>query len=136
MIEQLNHKNPQDQDNYNAIWNCKNPNQQQKRFPTVLCVCSAGLLRSPSIAHILANKGYNTRSAGVYDYALIRVSEVLLTWAKYVVCASQEHADWIKDNYPDYADGIVVLNIPDKYFYRTSILMDLIEQKLKEANFE
>lgn len=126
----------QDQDNYNALWNCNNPNQMQKEYPTVLCVCSAGLLRSPSIAYVLANKGYNTRAAGVYDYALVRVNEVLLTWANKVVCADEEHAKWINDNYPGWEDKIVTLDIPDRFPYRSKLLTELIEKKLKEIDFE
>ena len=136
MTQMKKQKLKEDQDNYNALWNCNNPNQDQKKYPTVLCVCSAGLLRSPSIAHVLANNGYNTRAAGVYDYALVRVSEVLLTWASKVVCADVEHAKWINDNYPGWEDKITVLNIPDRFQYREKFLIEIIEEKLKEIDFE
>lgn len=60
--------------------NVKNPYQGDAT--KALCVCSAGLLRSPSIARFLNGKGYNTRACGIaFDYALIPISHALLEWA-------------------------------------------------------
>lgn len=73
----------------NALHNCKNPYQGAEK--RVLCLCSAGLLRSPTAAFVLQKElGYNTRAAGVTDYALIPVTEVLLEWADEIVCVNEE----------------------------------------------
>lgn len=69
--------------NNNRIFNSGNPNQGD--YKRMLCVCSAGLLRSPTTAYVLSQApyNYNTRAAGlVADFALIPVDEVLLRWAE------------------------------------------------------
>jgi len=112
----------------NALWNCKNPNQGV--FKKVLCVCSAGLLRSPTIAWVMGNNGYNTRACGVHDYALIEIDEVLLEWADLIVCANTDIFDIVtrKTHNKDIAD----LKLPDQFEYREPTLVRLIEEKLKE----
>ena len=112
----------------NALWNCKNPNQGPMK--RVLCVCSAGLLRSPTIAWIMSNNGYNTRAAGVHDYALVKVDDILLKWADLVVCADQHHADILRVNHPDVE--CIVLRIPDQFQFRDPALCRIIEERLKE----
>ena len=49
----------------NRIANSTNP--FQKDYKRVLCVCSAGLLRSPTAAYVLSQApyNYNTRAAGL-----------------------------------------------------------------------
>jgi predicted protein tyrosine phosphatase len=113
----------------NALWNCKNPNQGKMK--KILCVCSAGLLRSPSLAHYLACNGYNTRAAGVYDYALIRVDDVLMLWADNVICVEEEHKKVLQYIYPN-ATNIISLSIPDQYEIRSPELMHIIEEQCKE----
>lgn len=112
----------------NALWNCKNPYQGD--FKKVLCVCSAGLLRSPTIAWIMSNHGYNTRACGVHDYALIELDKVLLEWADLIVCANTDIYEIITKK-PHNKD-IVDLKLPDQFQYRDPELVQLIEEKLKE----
>lgn len=112
----------------NALWNCKNPYQGD--YVKALCVCSAGLLRSPTIAWVMSNNGYNTRSAGVHSYALLEIDEVLMNWADIVICAEKEHEKILKSYYPNAT--YYTLDLPDKYAYRDPELVDLITTKLKE----
>lgn len=115
----------------NALWNCKNP--YQGNFKKALCVCSAGLLRSPTIAWVMSNNGYNTRACGVHDYALIEVDKVLLEWADIIICADETHLDVLRNRYPDLVEyHAYVLHIPDQFQYRDPELVQLIEEKLKE----
>lgn len=76
----------------NQLGNATNPFQGDA--VKALCICSAGLLRSPSIAKFLTEKGYNTRACGMAeDYALIPLSEALLHWCDEIhVVAEQEQA--------------------------------------------
>ena len=49
--------------NYNRLGNSRNIYQGKDK--RVLCVCSAGLLRSPTAANVLHKEfGYNTRACG------------------------------------------------------------------------
>lgn len=115
----------------NRIANCGNKFQGQNK--KVLCVCSAGLLRSPTAAWVLSNKPYefNTRCAGCVDeYALIRVEEVLLHWADEIVCMEKAHLDVIEVRMKQFKceKPILCLNIPDSFEYRDSELCGLISK--------
>ena len=112
----------------NALWNCKNPHQGNRE--RVLCVCSAGLLRSPTIAWVLSNHGYNTRAVGIYDYALIQIDPVLIEWADKIVCADTNIQEYLTNTYN--LDYLINLGIPDQYGFRDPILVTIIETKLKE----
>jgi len=99
-------------------------NKFQGTAKRVLCLCSAGMLRSPTLAHVLyAEYGYNTRAAGVaHDYALVPVDEVLLSWADEVVCVEPEVMSFLLDQYGEWLRHncnatLVTLNVPDEYNY-------------------
>jgi len=108
-------------------------NSYQGDYKRVLTVCSANMLRSPTIAHVLSAEPYNfnTRSAGTQFYALIPVTEDLLMWADEVVCADTEHALYIRDKMIEYMldKPIINLNIPDIYEYRNPELIELIKER-------
>lgn len=113
--------------NFNKRVALRNPHQGDTK--KVLCVCSAGLLRSPTMAIVLHNEfGYNTRSAGCYgDFALIPVSEELLDWADEVVVAEKSHSEYLRDFF-DYAEAIV-LDVPDQFEWNNEELRKIIKEK-------
>jgi predicted protein tyrosine phosphatase len=109
-------------------------NQYQGRFKRVLCICSAGLLRSPTAAVVLSQEpfNYNTRAAGVDgDYALFPLDSVHLHWADEVVCMEAHHEVVIRSL--GYDGKVIVLGIPDKYAYRDPELMKLIKKNYEDA---
>lgn len=116
----------------NAMHNCKNPYQGD--FKKALCLCSAGLLRSPTLAYVLTNNGYNTRAAGVHDYALIEVDDVLVAWADTIFCVEPSIAETFEVMFPTNSKEIIVLNIPDNFEYRDPQLIQIIEKQLNEQN--
>ena len=111
-------------------------NSYQGDYKRVLTVCSANMLRSPTMAHVLSAEPYNfnTRSAGIAGFALIPVTEELLMWADEVVCADTEHALYIRDKLMQYQldKPIVNLNIPDIYEYRNPKLIELIKERYEQ----
>jgi predicted protein tyrosine phosphatase len=114
----------------------RNPNQGDNK--KVLCVCSAGLLRSPTLAWILSNDpfNYNTRAAGTAsDYALIVLDEVQLQWADAVVFVDDGNYRVALYNYKELLDNMEchVLKIPDMYKFRDPRLVEAATQQLKEA---
>jgi predicted protein tyrosine phosphatase len=117
----------------NRIWNIKNPNQG--KYKKVLCVCSAGLLRSPTAAVVLAAEpfNYNTRAVGVVDdYALLSIDQVLVEWADEIVCMHTSITEKLRrvigvDTLSN--SEIVTLNIPDQYEYRDPNLMKMIGEQ-------
>lgn len=114
-------------------------NQYQGDHKRVLCVCSAGLLRSPTIAHTLCGRPYyyNTRSAGTEkSYALNMINEDLLLWADEIICADTQHEIAVKDmmfnlgyDLSKLRKDIVTLGIPDIYEYRQPRLVKLIKER-------
>jgi len=109
-------------------------NPYQGKYKKVLCVCSVGVLRSPTAAWVLSNPpfNFNTRAAGINEeFALIVVDEVLLEWADEVVCMDMLQMHQIADM--GFERQIVVLDIPDDYNYRDPILVDMISARYKES---
>lgn len=113
----------------NRIWNVANPYQGNAK--KALCVCSAGLLRSPTAANVLHRElGYNTRACGSStDHALVPLDGVLCAWADEIICMNPENA---KDIPEEFADKVVVLDIPDNYAYMDEELQQLILSKYLE----
>ena len=106
-------------------------NSYQGNYKRVLTVCSANMLRSPTIAHVLSAEPYNfnTRSAGTSDFALIPVTDDLLMWADEIVCADSEHTSIVNKMLQklDIDKPLINLRIPDVYEYRNEGLIDLIK---------
>lgn len=115
----------------NRIANVDNP--FQGTFKRVLCVCSAGLLRSPTTAEVLSREPYNfnTRAAGIVPaFALIPVDDVLLAWADEVVCMEPWQAETLAKM---TEKRVVCLNIQDSHPFRNDALVAEIKQKYDEA---
>jgi len=120
--------------NLNRIYNCNNPYQGKAK--RVLCVCSAGLLRSPTAAVVLNQEyGFNTRACGLdVGHALIPLDEVLLTWADEIVCMNAQQGLDISsmiDNSDIPSKPVKVLSIPDSYEYMNEELQDEIRKSYK-----
>lgn len=113
-------------------------NRFQGEYKKVLCVCSAGLLRSPTTALLLSQEpyNYNTRAAGIEEtYALIPVDRVLLSWADEIVCMTKEQKVRLEESLKKYGYDVpvIALEVPDCYEYRNPKLMKLIRDKYDAA---
>lgn len=124
----------------NRLSNCKNP--YQGNFKKVLAVCSAGLLRSPSIAFVASNPpfSFNTRAVGTsQDYALIPIDSVHVEWADEIICAHEDQIQIVKDLIKkleeEYGEKknkpIHCLDIDDIYKSRSAELLKIIDRKLR-----
>lgn len=121
---------------FNRLHNMRNPNQGDAK--KVLCVCSAGLLRSPTLAWILSNEpfNYNTRAVGTSsDYALIVLDEVQLQWADAVVFVDDGNFQAARYELAELIDNMEhhVLKIPDIHKFRHPKLVEAATAQLKEA---
>lgn len=111
----------------NRLGNAKNSHQGD--FKRVPCVCSAGVLRSPTAALVLSSDpfNYNTRAAGLdEDFALILVDKVLLAWADEVVCMEPAQAMALNEM---TEKPVFCLDIEDDFKYRDPALMKLIAER-------
>ena len=123
----------------NRLANCHNP--YQGRSKKVLCVCSAGLLRSPTAAYVLSQEpfNYNTRAAGIAkEFALIPVDRVLLDWADEIVCMDQFQKSTLTVMHKVDCEGletpVLCLDIDDNYAYKDPKLIQQISQRYLERS--
>lgn len=112
-------------------------NPYQGTDKKLLFVCSAGLLRSATAANLYAKKGFNTRSAGSHDYALVPVSMNLLKWADVIYFVNKENWQTTMFRFADKIDldalSINVLDIPDKYSYNHPELIKSLEDQIGDV---
>ena len=122
----------------NQLSNVNNPYQGNQT--RVLCLCSAGLLRSATIADILVKTGkYNVRNAGCsVEYALIPLSTALLQWADKIVVV-EEWYNFVTEALSAYGiEGVDVTSLPleDIYCRNDPILVQEIFQGLLDAGWK
>lgn len=121
----------------NQAHNTQNPCQGDKK--RVLAVCSAGLLRSPTIAKVLSEKyNRNTRACGTsQDYALVPISEALLVWAEEIhVVKEQEGLVKTILNHLELNTPVYVLDIPDRYNAFSPELLEIVEAHYDNIDYE
>lgn len=117
----------------NRLANCEN--EYQGAFMRVLTVCSAGLLRSPTIARVLVRDfdNVNTRAVGTSsDYALVPLDLVHLKWAHLIVCANDEVKRFVDTALEEakLERKVVHLNIPDMFSFADPKLEQTIREEL------
>lgn len=114
-------------------------NRYQGDSIRVLTVCSAGLLRSPTIARVLTKDfdNVNCRSVGVsQEYALIPIDEAHVTWADVIICADTEHAVEIESTFTQFMTDeifdkpLIVLNLPDMFPFADPTLERMVREKV------
>lgn len=124
------------QSSKNQVGNASNPFQGTDT--KVLCLCSAGLLRSPTIAEVLTKAGgYNCRAAGLSEeYALIPLSTALLTWADKVVVVKEQAVKLhrILEDFKIQRE-VTILDIPDNYERNSPELVTMVTESLLQAGF-
>ena len=125
------------QDYYDSrLMNCGNG--YQGKYPKVLAVCIAGLLRSATISFILTRGPYNcnTRNCGSEpSYALVAIDVVLLEWADFVVYANRDNQEMVEGEYGKcWLDGRLIksycFDLPDSFGYRDVKLVKIIKDKI------
>lgn len=112
----------------NQLTNIGNPFQGKDK--RVLCVCSAGLLRSPTLANTLHSRlGYNTRACGTArNFALVPISEALIHWADEIVFTDDDCKVYLDEDEKSELrmSGAVIytLDLPDEYDYNDPALVE------------
>jgi len=103
-------------------------NKFQTSAKKVLCCCSAGLLRSPSLANVLHKEfGFNTRAVGCdKEFALIPISQALIWWTDEIVFVNRDNFDSLnkeeKDEISEVGVKVTILNIEDDFDWNDSVL--------------
>jgi predicted protein tyrosine phosphatase len=114
----------------------RNPYQGDAK--RVLFVCTVGMLRSPTAASVGHSVfGWNTRSCGVDEVALIPLSVNLIMWADKIVFFEDEHYQIAMKTFAmvDYDEDIKskshVLDITDDFNYMDEWLSKLLVTELE-----
>jgi predicted protein tyrosine phosphatase len=117
-------------------------NRFQGTRKKVLCVCSAGLLRSPTAAWVLSNEpfGFNTRAVGAEsDFALIVLDEAHVFWADEIVVMSnmqKRNVDLIQDKLKERFGrdpvNVFVTDVPDTFSFRDPELVESFTNLFKK----
>lgn len=103
----------------------------------MLFVCSAGLLRSPTAAAEAIKLGYNSRSCGSAEYALIPLSVNLIEWAETIYFLNDYNYAEALDTFralPEYSNMLqkkaVIWDILDNYDYGDPSLIHQVNHLL------
>ncbi len=112
-------------------------NSYQGDTKKVLCVCSAGLLRSATLQNFLIKEyGYNVRNCGTDEsYALIPISEALVEWADQIVFVDKKNYDRVKAEIAELSatEKCHVLNIPDIYSFNEPELIEICKAQYESV---
>ena len=119
---------------YNQLANVTNSFQGDA--VKALCICSAGLLRSPTMAEVLIRRRYNARACGTSEgFALIPLSTALLHWADeiYVVEGERRYVmHCLKELELD--TPVFAFPLPDKYERNNPALIQKFKTMLKDKD--
>ena len=96
----------------------------------VLFICNANLQRSPTAEEIFKDE-FETKSAGVHPQARVQVTKAALEWADIIFVMEDWHKQVTEERFPSIKKKIIVLNIPDQYYYMEPELIDLLKKKVK-----
>jgi predicted protein tyrosine phosphatase len=113
-------------------------NQYQGNYTRLLFVCTVGMLRSPTAAEIGVEFGYNTRSCGHDDVALIPLTANLIAWADHIIFVSKsdeilalkkfESSGWDED----IEQKKITLHIDDNYNFSDPELRLILRNSLRQ----
>jgi len=99
----------------------------------LLFVCTVNRMRSCTAEAIYsADTRYRVMSAGTAPDATRQISPVLILWADKIFVMEKHHEAYILGHFPHEASGkqIIILGIPDMYYYMQPELVDLLKAKI------
>lgn len=99
----------------------------------LLFVCTVNRMRSCTAETIWsADPRFRVRSAGTAPTATKQVTPEMLRWADKIFVMEKTHENFIIETFPavDVRDKIIVLDIPDFYYYMEPELVSLLHRKV------
>ncbi len=97
----------------------------------ILFVCSHNEMRSSTAETVYREEGLNALSAGTERGANVPVSPELIRWADLILVMEKKHQVAIETHFGDEIMNkkVIVLNIPDNYYYMEPKLVSLIRKR-------
>ena len=102
--------------------------------PKILFVCTVNRMRSRTAQHLFEqDERLEVKSAGTSSSATIRVDEVLLEWADFILVMEKAHRNVIRKHFPRiYREKpIICLYIPDEYHFMQVELIALLKTRFE-----
>jgi predicted protein tyrosine phosphatase len=99
----------------------------------LLFICTVNRMRSCTAETIYGtNPAYRVKSAGIDRTAPKQVTPALLHWADKIFVMENIHRAFILEKFPlaDVGKKIIVLGIPDFYYYMEPELVDLLKARI------
>jgi len=99
----------------------------------VLFLCSQNRLRSPTAESIFADSdGFEVRSAGLNNDAVVPTTPELVEWANYIFVMEKAHRNKLQKKFKKHLNKqrVICLNIPDEYEYMEDGLIRLLRHRL------
>jgi predicted protein tyrosine phosphatase len=99
----------------------------------ILFLCSQNRLRSPTAESIFADiDGFEVRSAGLNNDAIVSTSPELIEWADYIFVMEKSHRNKLQKKYKKQLNKqrVICLDIPDDYEYMDEGLINILKQRL------
>lgn len=86
-------------------------------------------MRSCTAETIFAAEGYSVKSAGTEMTSRVSLSKDIILWADLIFVMEEKHRVILNTCFSDVADNknIVVLDIPDNYYYMEPMEPELVE---------
>jgi predicted protein tyrosine phosphatase len=108
--------------------------KEEKKMPAgkrILFVCSYNEMRSSTAETIFTSEGRDVKSAGTDESARVPLDEELVRWADLIFVMEEKHKTIIETVFKEAAERkqIVVLGIPDNYFYMEPALVELLKER-------
>jgi predicted protein tyrosine phosphatase len=90
-------------------------------------------MRSSTAEAIFSALGYNVRSAGTEKWAKVTLSNEIILWADLIFVMEEKQKVIINSVYADSSKNkrIIILDIPDNYYYMEPELVKLIKSKVE-----
>ncbi len=108
--------------------------KEEKKIPDgkrILFVCRYNEMRSSTAETIFASEGRHVRSAGTDERARVPLDEELVRWADLIFVMEEKHRTIIETLFSEVAEKkqIVVLGIPDNYYYMEPALVEMLKER-------
>jgi predicted protein tyrosine phosphatase len=89
-------------------------------------------MRSATAETVYAAEGYTARSAGTEETATVPLSNEIILWADLIFVMEEKHKVIIETYFSEvaYNKNIIVLGIPDNYYYMEQELLDLLKERV------
>lgn len=99
----------------------------------VLFLCSQNKLRRPTAEAIFSGiDGFEVRSAGLNNDAVVPTSPELIEWADYIFVMEKSHRNKLQKKYRKVINKqrVICLDIPDEYEFMDEWLIKLLKQRI------